>query len=86
MKINLNQPIKSVEQKENDAVNETVDEDRKILIQVNQNQTSYPILLSFPSGENCSKDESPKNTQTCHITPRSHSRINFPIYTRNSHD
>jgi hypothetical protein len=36
MKINLNQPIKAVEQKESDSVNQSIEEDRKILIQVNR--------------------------------------------------
>jgi hypothetical protein len=41
VKINLNQPIKSVEKKENDNVNQSIEEDRKILIQVNRNKVFF---------------------------------------------
>ncbi len=39
IKINLSQPIKSVEQKDSDMVDQQVEEDRKILIQVNKKQS-----------------------------------------------
>ena len=45
IKINLNQPITTVEQKDTETVNQSVDEDRKILIQVNENLFIFSFYL-----------------------------------------
>ena len=42
--MNLNVPIKSVEQRDNEKVDQSIDEDRKILIQVNLNKIVYFFL------------------------------------------
>ncbi len=34
----MNQPIKSVEQKDTETVDKSIDEDRKMIIQVNRNK------------------------------------------------
>lgn len=45
VKLNLNTPIKSVEQKESEIVNQSIDEDRKFVTQVNYNK--YIFLKLF---------------------------------------
>jgi cullin 1 len=47
IKINLNQPIKSVEQKDTETVNQSIDEDRKLLIQVNRIKIFYSFSFNF---------------------------------------
>jgi hypothetical protein len=80
IKINLNQPIRSVEQKDTETVNQSIEEDRKILIQVNRINDYFIIVFGpFCLGSYCSNNESSTNTTTCFIDTRSYSTINSKI-------
>jgi reverse gyrase len=41
VKFNLNQALKSVEQKDTETVNQSIDEDRKMLVQVIESKSSF---------------------------------------------
>ncbi len=80
VKINLNQPIRSVEQKDTETVNQSIEEDRKMLTQVNRiNDYFIFFIWTFCLGSNCSNNESSKRTTTCFIDTRSYSTINSKI-------